>query len=61
TARSSIALAMGSGMYAGTGVGGIAYPYIMSGLLNSVGYKAALVSMGIGYAIIGSIALIPLE
>lgn len=48
-------------MYAGTGVGGIAYPYIMSGLLNSVGYKAALVSMGIGYAIIGSIALIPVN
>lgn len=48
-------------MYAGTGIGGVAYPYIMSGLLNGVGYKAALVSMGIGYAILGSIALIPVN
>ncbi|KAK8845320.1 hypothetical protein IAR55_006033 [Kwoniella newhampshirensis] len=53
---------MASGiMYAGTGVGGTIFPFVMSGLINGVGYKAAMISIGIGYLILGSIALIPIQ
>ncbi|WVQ83811.1 hypothetical protein IAT38_005955 [Cryptococcus sp. DSM 104549] len=45
-------------MFAGTGVGGTVFPFIMSGLLSAFGYKAAMISLGVGYAIIGSIALL---
>ncbi|AFR95822.1 monocarboxylic acid transporter [Cryptococcus neoformans C23] len=48
-------------MFAGTGVGGVAYPYIMSGLLNRFGYKTAMISLGVGYAILGTISLIPVN
>lgn len=44
-----------------TGVGGVLYPYIMSGLLNHFGYKTAMISMGVGYAILGTISLIPVN
>ncbi|ODN82711.1 hypothetical protein, variant 1 [Cryptococcus amylolentus CBS 6039] len=46
-------------MYAGTGIGGTVFPYIINSLLSSVGYKATMVSLGVAYAIIGGIALIP--
>ncbi|UOH82205.1 hypothetical protein LQV05_004901 [Cryptococcus neoformans] len=48
-------------MFAGTGVGGVAYPYIMSGLLNRFGYKTAMISLGVGYAILRTISLIPVN
>nr|XP_031863730.1 uncharacterized protein CI109_000982 [Kwoniella shandongensis]KAA5530802.1 hypothetical protein CI109_000982 [Kwoniella shandongensis] len=48
-------------MYAGTGIGGTLFPFIMSGLLEKVGYKAAMISIGVGYLILGSIALIPIR
>nr|ODN85941.1 monocarboxylic acid transporter [Cryptococcus depauperatus CBS 7841] len=48
-------------MYAGTGVGGTIFPFIMSALLNKVGYKAAMISLGIGIGILGSVALIPIR
>ncbi|WRT63482.1 uncharacterized protein IL334_000387 [Kwoniella shivajii] len=48
-------------MYAGTGVGGTIFPFLMQGLLNRFGYKAAMISLGVGYAITGCIALIPIN
>ncbi|ODN74831.1 hypothetical protein, variant 2 [Cryptococcus amylolentus CBS 6039] len=45
-------------MYAGTGLGGTIVPYIMDGLLKGVGYKAAMCSLGIAYAVLGGVALI---
>jgi MFS family permease len=48
-------------MYAGTGVGGTIFPFLISGLINRFGYKAAMVSMGLGYGIIGSLALLPIK
>ncbi|WVR03298.1 hypothetical protein IAU60_000289 [Kwoniella sp. DSM 27419] len=44
-------------LYAGTGVGGSIFPFVMQGLLNRFGYKAAMVSMGIGYGFLGLAAL----
>ncbi|WVQ82074.1 hypothetical protein IAT38_004202 [Cryptococcus sp. DSM 104549] len=48
-------------MYAGTGMGGAIFPFVIQGLMDGVGYKAAMVSLGVGYAILGSIALIPIR
>jgi MFS family permease len=48
-------------MYAGTGVGGTIFPFLISGLINRFGYKAAMVSLGLGYGIIGSLALLPIK
>jgi len=48
-------------MYAGTGAGGATFPFIVSALLNRFGYKAAMVSLGIGFFILGSLALIPIK
>ncbi|WVQ75332.1 hypothetical protein IAR50_004949 [Cryptococcus sp. DSM 104548] len=48
-------------MYAGTGLGGTIVPYVIDSLLKGVGYKATMVSFGIAYAIIGGIALIPIN
>ncbi|WWC70632.1 uncharacterized protein I206_104583 [Kwoniella pini CBS 10737] len=48
-------------MYGGTGAGGTIFPFLMQGLLKRFGYKAAMVSIGIGYIITGMIALIPIK
>ncbi|WVQ83767.1 hypothetical protein IAT38_005911 [Cryptococcus sp. DSM 104549] len=48
-------------MFAGTGLGGTIFPFIMSGLLNRFGYKPAMISLAIGYALIGSLVLIPIR
>ncbi|WWC88807.1 uncharacterized protein L201_003720 [Kwoniella dendrophila CBS 6074] len=45
-------------MYSGTGFGGTIFPFIMQGLLNKFGYKAAMISLGLGYILTGLIALI---
>lgn len=33
----------------------------MSGLLNRFGYKTAMISLGVGYAILGTISFIPVN
>lgn len=48
-------------MYAGTGVGGTIFPFLISGLIGRFGYKAAMISLGIGYGVLSSIALIPIK
>ncbi|OCF39448.1 monocarboxylic acid transporter [Kwoniella heveanensis CBS 569] len=48
-------------MYAGSGAGGTIFPFLMQGLLSRFGYKAAMISLGVGYGITGSIALIPIK
>ncbi|WWC72506.1 uncharacterized protein I206_106468 [Kwoniella pini CBS 10737] len=48
-------------MYSGTGLGGFIFPFLMQGLLSRFGYKAAMISLGIGYAITGNIALLAIQ
>ncbi|WVR05479.1 hypothetical protein IAU60_002495 [Kwoniella sp. DSM 27419] len=48
-------------MYAGTGLGGTIFPFLMQGLLRRFGYKAAMISLGIGYLVTGLIALLPIQ
>ncbi|KGB76177.1 monocarboxylic acid transporter [Cryptococcus deuterogattii 99/473] len=48
-------------MYAGTGLGGCIFPFLTSGLLGRFGYKATMISFGVGYAVLGSVALIPIR
>jgi len=47
----------GAVMYSGTGLGGAAFPFIIEALLRRYSYKAAVLSLAIGYGVIGSIAL----
>lgn len=44
-------------LFAGTGVGGTIFPLVVSGLLNRFGYKAAMVSLGLGFGILNAVAL----
>lgn len=44
-----------------TGLGGCIFPFLTSGLLNRFGYKTTMISLGVGYAVLGSIALIPIR
>lgn len=48
-------------MYAGTGIGGTIFPFVISSMISSFGYKTAMISMGLGYGILGGIALIPIK
>ncbi|WVQ99021.1 hypothetical protein IAU59_006153 [Kwoniella sp. CBS 9459] len=48
-------------MFAGSGAGGTIFPFLMQGLLSRFGYKAAMIALGVGYGITGSIALIPIK
>ena len=48
-------------MYAGTGVGGTIFPFIITGLISRVGYKAAMCSIGVSFLLFGSLALIPIK
>lgn len=41
-------------MYGGTGVGGAIFPLIVSALLKGVGYKATMVSLGVGALVVGN-------
>ncbi|WWC85637.1 uncharacterized protein L201_000503 [Kwoniella dendrophila CBS 6074] len=53
---------MASGiMYAGSGVGGTIFPFLVQSLLNKFGYKASMISLGLGYLITGGISLIPIK
>jgi MFS family permease len=44
-------------MYGGTGVGGAVIPFLMTALLNRFGYKASMVALGVGFAILGLLAI----
>ncbi|KAK9899406.1 MFS general substrate transporter [Cystobasidium minutum MCA 4210] len=44
-------------MYSGTGIGGAVFPFIMQGLLNRFSYKAAVISLAVGYGIFGIVAV----
>lgn len=44
-----------------TGLGGCIFPFLTSGLLGRFGYKATMISFGVGYAVLGSVALIPIR
>ncbi|WVQ83760.1 hypothetical protein IAT38_005904 [Cryptococcus sp. DSM 104549] len=48
-------------VYAGTGIGGTIFPFIMQGLISNIGYKLAMISLGVGYGVLGAIALIPIK
>ncbi|WWC92206.1 uncharacterized protein L201_007160 [Kwoniella dendrophila CBS 6074] len=48
-------------MYSGTGLGGFVFPFLMQGLLSKFGYKATMITLGLGYAITGSIALLAIK
>ncbi|ODN74838.1 hypothetical protein L202_07144 [Cryptococcus amylolentus CBS 6039] len=43
------------------GVGGCVFPFIMSGLLNGVGYKKAMIILGAGFGVLGLICLLPIN
>lgn len=45
-------------MFAGTGVGGTIFPFVVSALLNKFGYKATMISLGLSFALLNGIALI---
>ena len=45
-------------MYSGTGAGGAVFPFIISALLNRVGYKATMISVGLGFLLLGSTSLL---
>jgi MFS family permease len=48
-------------MYAGTGVGGTIFPFLITGLISKVGYRAAMCSIGIAFLAFGCLALIPIK
>ncbi|KAL1408095.1 hypothetical protein Q8F55_004898 [Vanrija albida] len=45
-------------MFAGTGVGGTIFPFIVDALLKRFGYKATMVAVGIGFATLNAVALL---
>lgn len=46
-----------TGRFAGTGIGGTVVPFIIAPLLDHFSYKAAVISLGIGYGLFGAVAL----
>lgn len=48
-------------VYAGMGVGGAVCPFIIDGLLKRYSYKTTMISIGVGFGIIGLISLIPIR
>lgn len=50
---------MASGiMFGGAGAGGTVFPFLVDGLLKRFGYKAAMISLGFGWGVIGGVALL---
>lgn len=45
-------------MFAGTGVGGTVFPILLDGLLKRFGYKATMISLGIGFFAINAASLV---
>lgn len=48
-------------MFAGTGVGGTIFPFLISALITKYGYKIAMISIGVAYGVLCSVALIPIK
>ncbi|BEI96949.1 hypothetical protein CcaverHIS631_0205380 [Cutaneotrichosporon cavernicola] len=44
-------------MFGGTGVGGTIFPFVTTALLHRFGYKATMISIGLAFAVVNSIAL----
>lgn len=44
-------------MFAGTGVGGTVFPFLLDGLLKRFGYRATMISFGVGYAALNAASL----
>lgn len=44
-------------MFAGTGVGGTVFPFVVKALLTKFGYKATMISLGISFGLLNGIAL----
>lgn len=45
-------------MFAGTGVGGTLFPFLVDALLKRFGYKATMVAVGIGFGTLNAVALL---
>ncbi|KAE8543308.1 hypothetical protein D1P53_000010 [Cryptococcus gattii VGV] len=45
-------------VFGGTGLGGASIPFLMNSLLSMFGYKVTMISFGLGYLVIGSIAIV---
>ena len=45
-------------MWSGTGLGGTIFPFLLSFLLSHVGYRATMLALGIGFALINGLALV---
>lgn len=45
-------------MFAGTGLGGTIFPFVVSALLSRFGYKATMISLGLSFLLLNSLALI---
>lgn len=44
-------------MFAGTGVGGTVFPFVVTALLNTFGYKATMISLSVGFLLLNGVAL----
>lgn len=44
-------------MFAGTGVGGTIFPFLVEGLLSRFGYKATMIALGIGFGVLNAVSL----
>lgn len=45
-------------MFAGTGVGGTVFPFLLDGLLKRFGYKATMLSFAVGYTAVNAVSLV---
>lgn len=48
-------------LFAGTGVVGAIFPILVSSMLSEFGYRATMISLGIGFLILGGISLLPIK
>lgn len=44
-------------MFAGTGVGGTLFPFLLDGLLRRFGYKPTMIALGLGFAVVNGVSL----
>jgi len=44
-------------MYAGTGVGGTVFPFLIDALLKRFGFKATMLAVGLGFGVLNGSAL----
>lgn len=48
-------------LFAGTGLGGAIFPILVSSMLSRFGYRATMISLGLGFLILGGISLVPVK